>query len=201
MTDNDFTEEKLLAEMKRNWEDNFQFYSNAGKEARERWVVSEFLSCLFISFTPEELRSQEQKSKIDVEFREGRFQIKEITDPDIRRNAEIKTTYERVMNAKTLQKTVGPGFACDIPSIVSGYDLVKERARDLALSEKYVECKSNLDLLFYVTRSRASIIKPFEINREELSSLGWRSISCLMGRDAMVLYASCQAPIFLREVA
>lgn len=187
--------------MKRYWEDNFQFYSNAGKEARERWVVSEFLSCLSISFTPEELRSQEQKSKIDVEFREGRFQIKEITDPDIRRNAEIKTTYERVMNAKTLQETVGPGFAYDIPSIVSGYDLVKERARDLALSEKYVECKSNLDLLFYVTRTRASIIKPFEINREELSSLGWRSISCLMGRDAMVLYASCQAPFFLREVA
>jgi len=201
VTHNDFTEEKLLAEMKRNWEDNLQFYSNAGKEARERWVISEFLSCLSIPFTPEELRSHEQKSKIDVEFREGRFQIKEITDPDIRRNAEIKTTYERVMNAKTLQETVGPGFAYDIPSIVSGYDLVKERARDLASSDKYVECKSNLDLLFYVTRTRASIIKPFEINREELSSLGWRSISCLMGRDAMVLYASCQAPIFLREAA
>lgn len=193
------TEADLLAEMKRSWSENLRFHSNAGKEERERWVVAEFLNHLPISFDPKELRSHAQHSKVDVEFRDARFQVKEIPDPNFRRGDEIKTTYRRVMNAKTLQDTVGPGFVYDVPPVVSAYDLVRDTARELACSETYKDHKATLDLLCYVTRTRASVIAVQDVIPEELSWLGWRSISCLMGNRAMVLHAGSGAPAFLRS--
>lgn len=194
------SEAQILVNMKRLWEKNFQFYSRKGQEERERWVVSEFLDCLSIPFLSQELRSLEQRSKVDVEFREGKFQIKEIPDPNLRRNDEIKTIYRRVMKAENLQEITGPGFVYDVPPVISGYELVKDKARCLAFSRNYEEHKASLDLLFYITRTMVSVIEPCEIQHEELSSLGWRSISCLMGNHALVLYASHDAPAFLRVI-
>ena len=191
------SEANILAEMKRAWSDNQQFFSNAGKEERERWVVSEFLTYLPISFDTYELRSHAQQSKVDVEFRGARFQVKEIPDPNFRRGDEIKSTYIRVMNANTLQETVGPGFVYDVPPIVSGYDLVRDTAVDLAESETYKPHKATLDLLCYVTRTRASAIMAIDVRPEDFSALGWRSITCLMGNQALVLFSTAGAPSFL----
>lgn len=192
-------ERALLAEMKRAWSENLRFYSNAGKEDRERWVVAEFLTHLRVPFDPNELRSHIQKSKVDVEFRDARFQVKEIPDPNFRRGDEIKTTYHRVMNAKTLQDTVGPGFVYDVPHVESAYNLVRDTARDLATSATYKDHKATLDLLCYVTRTRASVISANEVRPEELSLLGWRSISCLIGSQAVALYAGSDGPTFLQS--
>ena len=200
MTDQpSLSEADILAEMKRYWAESLRFYSNPGKEDRERWVVGEFLNFLSVPFSPDELRSDPQRSKVDVEFRQARFQVKEIPDPNFRRSDEIKDTYRRVMEAKTLQDTVGPGFVYDVPPVVSGYDLVLDNARELAFKEKYMDCKASLDLLFYVTRTRASVVETKDVKIEELSSLGWRSVSCLMGNRALVLYATLEAPVFFRS--
>ena len=103
-----FSEADLLAEMKRSWAESLRFYSNPGKEDRERWVVGQFLNCLSVAFIPDELRSHPQQSKVDVEFGQARFQIKEIPGPNFRRSDEIKDTYRRVMEAKTLQDLLAP---------------------------------------------------------------------------------------------
>ena len=194
------SEAEILAEMKRYWADTHQFYSRQGKEDRERWVVEEFLNCLSVSFATDELHPHPQHSQVDIEFRQARFQVKEIPNPNFRRGDEIKSTYRRVMEAKTLQDTVGPGFVYEVPPVVSGYDLVRDKARDLAFEEKYMDCKTNLDLLFYITRTRASIVETNDVKVEEMSSLGWRSVSCLMGSRALVLYATLEAPAFLRRM-
>lgn len=193
-------ERALLAEMKRSWSENLRFYSNAGKEERERWVVAEFLTHLPVPFDPNELRSHVQKSKVDVEFRDARFQVKEIPDPNFRRGDEIKTTYHRVMNAKTLQDTVGPGFVYDVPRVESAFDLVRDTARELACSATYKDHKGTLDLLCYVTRTRASFISVKEVRPEELSLLGWRSISCLIGAQAVALYTGPDAPTIFQPL-
>ena len=193
-------ETALLAEMKRSWSENLRFYSNAGKEERERWVVAEFLAHLPVPFNPNELRSHVQKSKVDVEFRDARFQVKEIPDPNFRRGDEIKTTYHRVMNAKTLQDTVGPGFVYDVPRVESAYDLVRDTARELACSATYKDHRATLDLLCYVTCTRASVISVKEVKPEELSPLGWRSISCLIGNQAVALHTGPGAPMFLQPL-
>ena len=188
-------QEDILEDMKRSWEANFHFFSNRGKEERERWVVTEFLSRLTIPFSIEELHSDEQSSKVDVLFREARFQVKEILEPNAKRGDEIRTTYYRVMKAKKLAETIGLGFVYDVPTPVSGYDLIRERVKEL--SAKYDSVKRTLDLLFYVTRTRVSIVQKDKVNTEDLSIFGWRSISCLMGNHACVLFAQTDAPSFL----
>jgi hypothetical protein len=192
------TEIDLLAEVKRFWSEDRRFFSNAGKEERERWVVGEFLTHRPIPFSPNELRSHPQQSKVDVEFRDARFQVKEIPDPSLRRSDEINAIYRRVMSARTLQDTIGPSFVSNVPPVVSAYELVRDTACELACSEKYKHHKATLDLLFYVTRTRASLIAVQEIKPEELLPLGWRSISCLMGNRAVVLCAGPEVPAFLR---
>jgi hypothetical protein len=189
------TEDEILEAMKRSWEADFHFFSNRGKEERERWVVTEFLSRLTIPFSIEELSSDEQSSKVDVIFRDARFQIKEIVVPNRKRGDEIRATYNLVMTANKLAETIGPSFVYDVPPPVNGYELIRERVN--GLSAKYGTDKRTLDLLFYVTRTYASIVKKNEIDAEELSLFGWRSISCLMGNHACVLFAQPDAPSFL----
>lgn len=192
------SEADLLAEMKRSWAESFHFYSDKGKEERERWVVGKFLNLLSVTFVPDELHSPPQQSKVDVEFRLARFQVKEIPDPNLRRSGENKDTHRRVMEAKTLQDIVGPVFGCDVPPVISGYNLMHNTLRELALSGTYEDDKATLDLLFYVTYTRASVVRMQDIKLGELSSFGWRSVSCLMGSQALVLSARLDAPTFLR---
>ena len=192
-------EAALLAEMKRAWADQFHFFSNPGKEERERWVVNKFLVQLGLPFSDTELHSHHQASKVDVEFRDADFQVKEITDPNFRRGDEIRITYQRVLEAKTLQDTVGPGFVYDVPSPVSGYALVRDTAIELATSTTYRDHRARLDLLCYVTRTRTSLITRDQLRLAEMAAVGWRSVSCLIGNQATVLYAGPCAAAFLRE--
>lgn len=190
-------EDALLAQLKAPWPEERRFYSQLGKPDRERWTVESFLKGLSITFEPSELRSLPEACKVDVEFREARFQVKEITDPGLRRTEEVRDTYLRVMAARNLHELVGPGFAYDVPSPTNGYELVIESARKESLKKKYRESRGGLDLLFYVTRTRVALIDAREINHEELAVLGWRSVSCLIGDRAQVLYAGQGAPEFL----
>lgn len=191
----------MLTEMKRAWAELRRFFSNTGKEDREHWVVSEFLRCLKMEFSATELRSPPQASQVDVEFRAACFQVKEITDLSIRRNDEINTTHERVMRATTLQDTVGPCFVFDIPPPVSGYSVVRDVAADLATRSTYCDHKASLDLLCYITRTRTSRITADQLRVPEIAAFGWRSVSCLIGDQAYVLYAAADAPAFLRSAA
>ena len=189
----------MLAAMKRSWAEGARFFSSDGDEERERWVVQEFLKGLSLPFAPEEIKSQAQSSKVDVEFREARFQIKEIVNPNTRRTAEIKAIALQVAAAKTLEETVGPGFAYDTPPVTDGYELVRDYAAQLAVDPRYRAIRGKIDLLFYVTRTRASVVRRTEHSDAELSAIGWRSISCLMGDHAVVLFAQPGAPSFLRD--
>jgi len=195
------SEDEILEGMKRSWKSDFHFFSNAGKEERERWVVAEFLRLRAINYSVEELRSLEQQSKVDVEFRDARFQIKEIVDPGSKRGAEVKANYRRVMVAKSLKDTIGPGFAYDVPPIANTYELILEKTQELAIDARYLDIKETIDLLFYVTRTRASSLNKSAINFGEFAALGWRSVSCLIGQEAFVLFAREDAPDFLNLIA
>lgn len=187
----------LLEEIKRAAKDAAWFYSNKGKEAREKWVVAAFLHRICLSFEESELNSPPQESKVDVQFRLANFQVKEITDPNIRRGEEVKLIYKKVMAARTLEETLCPSFVYDVPASSSGYQLVRQQAN----GDKYYGHRGYLDLLCYVTRTRTSKISIRDVSLSELMALGWRSISCLIGNQATVLYAAEDAPIFLKELA
>lgn len=175
------------------------FFSNRGKKEREHWVVAQFLQHRSLNFLDTELNSPHQRSKTDVHFRDANFQVKEILNPGSRRSDEIRDNYKRLMAATKLEDVVGPLFSYDIPEPTTIYALVSGQASHLAHEEKYAASKHNLDLLFYVTRTHASLVRKEEIDFQALSLLGWRSISCLAGSQATVLFAHANAPLFLRE--
>lgn len=184
--------------LKSAWED-VEYFSNAKKEERERWVVSEFLSVLGVEHQEEELQSLEQKNKGDVRFRSALFQVKELPDPDLRRGKMYKDIYNSIKVATSLEEVSLVGDIRDVPPIACMYELILEKAGQLAMSESYEMSKSGLDLLIYVTRTRASLIQPHEIHCEAFSNLGWRSVSCVNSKQAVVLFSSPSAPEFLRE--
>lgn len=190
---------ELLSVMRTSAKEELDFFSNNGKEARERWVVGQFLCRLPIAFKDDELESLPQQSKTDVRFRDAGFQVKEIPNPGTKRGSEVKATYERLVAATSLAKVIGPQFSYDNPPPTTMYVLVSEASASLAAQQKYANVKAEIDLLFYVTRTHASHIRRDEIDMENLASLGWRSISCLAGERATVLFAQQHAPAFLRD--
>lgn len=199
--DDDEHSAALLGAMKRSWASDAHFFANSGKEERERWVVQNFLTTLTMTFALEEIKSCVQSSKVDVEFRDARFQIKEIVTPGSRRTAEIKAIAQQVEAAKTLSETIGPGFVYDTPTVANGYELVRDQAKQLAEDPRYSNVKGSIDLLIYVTRTRASIARKTVHSDAELSATGWRSVCYLAGQHAVVLFAQIDAPDFLRSAS
>lgn len=192
-------EQEILKNIKEAAQDDLYFYSNRGKEERERWVVKELLKFLEITHENYEIISHEQSSKTDVGFREGRFQIKEIADPNILRNKYYKDRYNAIKSVKKLEDLELPMTAAqDIPEIARMYELVLLESQKLSESKIYSTTKNELDLIFYITRTRSSLVRINEINTVDFAHLGWRSISCLNAKQAVVLFASKNAPTFLK---
>lgn len=190
---------QILDQLLKEAREGVDYFSNANKEARERWVVSHFLSVLDVRHQEEELRSLDQHNKADVSFRTAFFQVKELPDPDLRRGKLYKDVYNSIKAAKSLDEVSWVGDAQDVPPIASMYELVLQRAGELAKSASYGTSKGELDLIVYVTRTRASLIQQHEIDGEEFSDLGWRSVSCVNTKQAVVLFSSPTAPEFIRE--
>jgi len=181
--------------------DNVKYFSNANKDQRERWVVSKFLSILNVEYREEEIRSLEQHSKVDVCFRGASFQIKELTDPGLLRGKMYKDAYASIKAAKSLDEVSLIGDVQDVPPIANMYELVLEMAKELAGDKSYKTSKGQLDLLIYITRTRAFLIQPDEITDEAFSGLGWRSVSFVNEKQAGVLFSSPSAADFLNERA
>lgn len=192
------SDDELLDSLRESAREDLQFFSNGGRTERERWVVSEFLRLQKIQFSEDELFSHPLHSKVDVEFRGAQFQIKEILNPGIKRHRDAKERYKKLMSVSSIENLALPELCYDVPPVATIYDLVLVNADSLA--NKYITEKSNLDLIFYVTRMRASLIKRDEINYEHLCSMGWRSISCLAGKQAIVIFAASNAPAFLHNL-
>ena len=194
-------EGKILAKMLCSAKGDWDYFANKNKAARERYAVGRFLSILAVPHLEAELQSLEQHSKSDVQFRDAFFQVKELTDPDLRRGKMYKDAYNSITAAKSLNEVSLIGDARDNPPIANMYRLVVVMATELACNKQYLKKKTELDLLIYVTRTRASLIHSNELNADEIASSGWRSVSCVNEKQAVVLFSSPSAPTFLREIS
>ncbi len=192
-------EKEWLSYHKEKTKDDRDFFSNKGKAERERWVVSEFLKNLSVVFNESELISPEQTSKTDVIFRSARFQVKEICNPGTRLTAYTREMFKGAEQACTIADLKFPTIGEDIPPVAKFYDLVVDEAKKKSQSKQYIDIKNEIDLIFYVTRTRASLIKPDEILQKDFSDLGWRSVCCLSGNQAIVLFHTPESPICLNK--
>ncbi|BFU95770.1 MAG: hypothetical protein NTNFB02_24920 [Nitrospira sp.] len=112
----------------------------------------------------------------------------------MQRTRIIRDTYNSTKAAEMLEQIALPSVANYIPPIGKIYELVLDMIVGLSNEKKYLSRKSALDLVIYVIRTRASLIKPPEIELNDFSGLGWRSVSCVNSKQAVVLYASSHAP-------
>lgn len=170
-----------------------RFFSNDAKPERERWVVREFLKNLSIPFSEGDFTSAAQSDDVDVVFRNARFQVKELTDPDCRRYSEIKEDLKRAEDAIRPQDLFDTPISYDLVW-VDAYPLIHDRATN---NQYPPRSSRRVDLLFYITRTHAFLAPSRQ--SDNLSSLGWRSVSCLIGKRSYVLAAASHAPLFLRD--
>jgi hypothetical protein len=189
-------DDEILELERKTWAEELRFFSNRGKEERERWVVAKFLTRLGVSFSRSDVMSCDPHSKVDVRFQGACFQVKEMPTPGVRRGAEVKALWKQAQAANRPDEVVGEPMAHDVPPPDRAYRLVTEKAKELAHSGQYDP--SALDLLIYVTRTHAAPIKPEEVNLRALGTIGWRSVSYLLGDEALVLFVGEDAPAFLR---
>lgn len=109
-------EREVIDAVQRAREEDLRFFSSLAKPERERWVASDFLTKLGVTFNEEELVSPAQNDdiEVDVRFRDARFQIKEITEPGLRRTAELKASLMRAKRATHHGDLIEPAVAHDI---------------------------------------------------------------------------------------
>lgn len=174
-----------------------EYFSNSNKPERERYVVSLFLSFLGVSFDKNDLKSPEQDSLIDVFFQDAAFQIKELMDEGYLRGKILKDRRRSAENATTLKDLHWASEAYDTQQPARMIDLVYEEAKKQAGDKKYASEKDKIDLLIYVTRTRASLIQDHEIQERVFSALGWRSVLCVNEKQALILYSSKASPEFI----
>lgn len=184
-------EKRIIEEIRQLRKEAVRFHSCAAKAERERWVVQEFLSALGIRALEQELTSPPEADPVDVVFKDAFFQVKEIYDPHERRQTELKDDLRRAETATCVQDVFAELVVTD-KVYFDIFPLIAEFAAD----PRYTTTRARIDLLFYVTRTDATINLPTEM--PSVFQL-WRSISCLFGPKPIILAAQRNAPSFIGE--
>jgi hypothetical protein len=190
-------DQEFLAQRIKDLEASVAYFAPGNKQESERWITDSFVENLRIPYSQSEIISPDDDPP-DVEFRDARFEIKEILDPGRRRHDEYKQELERarsLTNPKELLKMFTPKDS----SLEEIYRLCEQVA--LSLDNKYPKAvRSKLDLLLYVNLTDVMYVteQPYP-DTSALASSGWRSVSFVMGQRSCCFYASNDAPSFIQQ--
>jgi hypothetical protein len=194
MTEDD---QAFLDQCIKDMEEAVNSFSNGRKAEGERWVATSFVENLNIRFDPAEIISP-RVDPPDVEFRDARFEIKEIMDPGRKRHQEYRDELERLKKLTDPKDTLKV-FRPKTMTITEVY----QRCQDFVkpLQRKYpAAVRGGLDLLLYINLVGVmGLIEQPLPDTSALSDLGWRSVSFLKGQRSCCLYASDSAPAFLQD--
>jgi Putative endonuclease, protein of unknown function (DUF1780) len=194
------SDDELLASIKKSRIEMHEFWSNANKSERELFCVALFLELAGIDHSEDELIPQNVHSKTDIQFRNFSFQVKEIMDKDRDRSGNAKRLRKNAESAKSLKDLICTSRSFDVPVCTTMIECVIEALETLADKSYTAEQRQSLDLLFYVTRTYAGIFSQQQIESIDLSNFGWRSISAVHEKQAVVLYASQTSPEYLQKL-
>ena len=172
-----------------------ELLSNKNKQDRERRICKAFLRCLDVEFRDQDMMSGPYEP-IDIQFKSARFQIMEIMDEGRRRGDEYKELERKYSEAESLEDVetpYEPTFSISIGEII---DLLRDRL--IKKEDKYGG--DDLDILTYVNISGRHLNPNSEWPpTKDLIKFVWRSVSFLFPPYAIVIYATDQAPTFLRD--
>ena len=194
--DKEFIKERIDA-----IKESIHYFSNELKPERERWVVNKLLDYIKIDRNSDEVKSSTDEP-IDVKFKDGCFQVKEILEQDRKRTAEYKEALEIAEKANTLEDLLEPYSPIDLKigdAIIIVIDQVKK------WTKKYpATIRKDIDLLFYLNLQDVYIqhqgnLPPTE-NLDFIEQAGWRSVSVVENSCAIVIFANESAPAFLKKL-
>jgi hypothetical protein len=178
-------------------EESVCYFSSKNKAERECWVVKALLENMNIPHLAEDVISPEQDPP-DVIALGGKFEVKEILDPERKRHQEYKEKLERAKSITNPQDLLTEFTPKDFSVAEIFQRCVNEIGK---LQNKYSQnVREALDLLFYVNLKHV-----FRVHEEPfpdvsiLQSCGWRSVSFVKGRTACCFYATVDAPVWLQE--
>jgi len=178
--------------------ENRRFFSNSGKPDRERWCVLRFLKHLQIPFDDGEVLVGREEP-VDMAFREARFQVKEILDPDRRRTDEYREAEEKARRGDEMLDVCEPHTHMPVSLVEVVDQVIQEAAR---WSGKYASGEYlQLDLLIYYNvqyRHVCGDAVPERITQNADVSK-WRSVAVVSDDFAFVLSALPSAPEFVRS--
>lgn len=127
--------------------ESIHFFSNEMKSERERWVINRLLDYLKLDRGQDEVKSSTEEP-IDVVFRDGFFQIKEILNGGRKRGAEYAQALEKAKNARKIADLLEPYSPIDL-QIEDALAIVADHVNKWSC--KYpLSTRRNIDLLFYM---------------------------------------------------
>jgi Putative endonuclease, protein of unknown function (DUF1780) len=193
------TERDYLRQLADEAHDTVDMLSFHRKAERERRACAAFLRCLGVYFSPHELVSPESDPP-DVVFRDARYEVMIVLDKGRKIHADWKEKAARRDSAQALDELV-ESYHPSVP--VSVEETVRLVVAELGPKASHYGPKtcSQLDALVYVDYQGRHLYPLSEASVSgELQSQGWRSVCVLFPPYSHVLFASQQAPEFLRRL-
>ena len=193
------TEIEYLEQLRKHATDTRSFLSNKMKPERERSVCRAFLRLIGIVFEEYELIAPTSEPA-DVAFRDARFQVRDLLEPDRRRGDDWKEKEKKYSEAGSLRQSVIP-YSPATP--IELHALIREIEKALApKAQKYGSGCADVDALVYVDLKHKFLGVDSKMpSTDQLEAQGWRSVSLLFLPYAVVLFAKPAAPGLLKRLA
>ena len=187
-------EDEALEDARDSLKASVDYFSSSNKAARERWVCEAFLENIGSRFKVSEVKNPAEEPP-DVIFRSARFEIKEVLDKDRKRHGEYKRSYQRALEAKSVDDLIK---SFEPKDLTASDILLKVEEILLKYSQRYsLEVRAKLDLLIYVNlMDHFTKDSPMPATHD-LNQYGWRSVSAISGSHAYIFHAVRGAPRFL----
>jgi hypothetical protein len=194
-------EELWLESLRAEAADTIGLLSNARKQERERRTCAAFLRCAGVNFTADQILSSTTEPP-DVVFGQVLFEITMVLPPGRRMHAEWRATTARRANARQIDDLIEPYAPPEVLTREALVQRVAPASSDKAelYSARNLSC-SNYDLLVYVNQNAVLQAESPNPNIDAILRHAWRSVSVLLPPCSYVVYATPEAPQWLRDIA
>jgi len=172
--------------------ESIEFFHNANKLEREKWVVARLLENFIPEFSEGLLHEAEEPA--DVKFKDASFQVKEVLEHNRRRGDEYKKSLEKAETAEE-DRDLLEGYS---PYKVSFDEIVNQCYEySKKLTKKYgPKERKNLDFICYFNYLDSNEVPPVKVS---LTEKHYRSFSVISNRYRSVIYTADEAPEFLKQ--
>ena len=162
------------------------------------WISRAFCKTLRLRFKDLDHTSSKEEPP-DVQFRDAKFEVKEILDPKRPRHAEFKAALRTAQAATSPNQLMSnQPFAATMcpPAKIAVH--VRQKLEEL--NTQYPPAvRARLDLLLYVNLASYFFKSGPMPSEQSFAAFGWRSVSAFENSASLVFFAAPSAPRFLRQ--